>query len=157
MTSPTLFIVGIICAATLAGCNGESRTLDADLPQSAPKGASDPRAAKYERNVYQVAQGARYFTWYGCGQCHGGEAQGIRNLGDTVWVHGGDLDQVYGFIAHGHPGVLGRYGERIPAEQLWQLTAYVRNLPQLTPERRRRQDLDQAGEPQASRWAGPIQ
>lgn len=127
----------------------------ADLPQTAPNGAEDPRAAKYERNVYQVAQGGRYFTWYGCGGCHGGDAKGRLDLGDRVWTHGGDLDQVYGFIAHGHPGPQ-PYGARIPAEQLWQITAYVRNLPRLTPERRRRQDLDQTGEPQASAWAGPV-
>lgn len=151
--SPLLFCIS--AALLLAGCNGESRTLGADLPVTAPTGPHDPRAAKYERNVYQIAQGGRYFTWYGCGQCHGGGTQGVRNLGDTSWKHGGDLDKVYGSIAQGHPGA--RYGERIPPEQLWQITAYVRNLPRLTPERRRRQDLDQTGEPQAGNWTGPVQ
>lgn len=144
----------ISTALLLAGCNGESRTLGADLPVTPPNGPNDPRAARYERNVYQVAQGGRYFAWYGCGQCHGGDAQDTRNLGDTRWKHGGDLDKVYRFIADGHPGA--RYGERIPPEQLWQITAYVRNLPRLAAERRRRQDLDQVGEPQAGIWTGPV-
>ena len=112
--------------------------------------------AAYERNVYQVAQGGRYFTWYGCGECHGGNARGTLNLGDTAWAHGGNLDQVFSYIAHGHRGALAPYGDRIPAEQLWQITAYVRNLPQLQPEKRRRQDLDQIAEPQGERWTGPL-
>jgi len=144
------------CACLLAGCSGESRTLGADLPQTAPKGAQDPRAAQYERNVFQVSQGGRYFTWYGCGACHGGEAGGALNLNDKIWVHGSDLDQVYAYIARGHPGALAHYGERIPAEQLWQITAYVRTLPQLPPEKRRRQDVDMVGEPQGAKWTGPV-
>jgi cytochrome c oxidase cbb3-type subunit 3 len=141
----------------LSACNRESRTTAADLPQTPPMGAHDPRAARYERNAYQVAQGGRYFTWYGCGGCHGGGAKGVLDLGDTRWAHGSDLDRVYAFIAGGHPGRHARYGERIPPEQLWQITAYVRNLPQLAPERRRRQDLEQVGEPQGRIWAGPVQ
>lgn len=146
-----------LCVLALAGCGGESRTVGPDLPQTAPISGQDPRAARYERNVYQVAQGGRYFTWYGCGGCHGGDAKGVLNLGDKIWAHDDDLDQVYAFIARGHPGDLARYGERIPTEQLWQITAYVRNLPRLTPERRRRQDVDQTGEPRGSNWPGPVQ
>ncbi len=145
----------IVLPAT--GCSAESRSAGPDLPQTAPTGAQDPRAAAYERNLYQVAQGGRYFTWYGCSGCHGGNAQGARNLGDRAWVHGGDLDQVYGFIASQHPGTPAGYGSRIPTEQLWQITAYVRNLPRLTPEKRRRQDVDEVGEPQGSNWTGPVQ
>lgn len=141
----------------LASCGQESRTVGPDLPQTAPNGPQDPRAAKYEGNAYQVAQGGRYFTWYGCGACHGADAQGGRDLRDKVWRHGSELNQVYAFIAHGHPGPLARYGARIPTEQLWQITAYVRSLPQLTPEKRRRQDLDEVGEAQGTRWTGPVQ
>lgn len=143
-------------ALALAGCGGESRTLGPDLPQTAPTGAQDPRAARYERNGYQLAQGGRYFAWYGCAECHGGEARGALNLGDKVWTHGSALDQVYGFIATRHPGNPPGYGTRIPAEQLWQVTAYVRTLSTLKPEKRRRQDLDQVGEAQGSNWPGPV-
>lgn len=144
----------VLCALALAGCSAESRTVGADLPQTEPTGAQDPRAARYERNAYQVAQGGRYFTWYGCGGCHGSDAAGALNLNDTLWAHGSDLDQVYRFIAQGHGDA--RYGERIPTEQLWQITAYVRTLPQLKPEKRRRQDVDQVGEAQGDNWTGPV-
>ncbi|KTF69374.1 hypothetical protein ACNFJ7_04650 [Sphingomonas sp. HT-1] len=51
-----------LMALMVAGCSAESRSAGPDLPQTGPTGAQDPRAARYERNVYQVAQGGRYFT-----------------------------------------------------------------------------------------------
>jgi cytochrome c oxidase cbb3-type subunit 3 len=139
-----------------AGCSKEARTLGPDLPVTPPNGPADPRAAKYEKNVYQVAQGGRYFTWYGCASCHGSEADGAANLSDRSSIHGTTFDQTYAFIADGHGRKLWTDNKRIPAEQLWQLTAYSRSLPQLALERRRRQDLDQIGEPQGSVWAGAV-
>jgi cytochrome c oxidase cbb3-type subunit 3 len=148
--------LALALVAMSAGCSKESRTLGPDLPQTPPAGAYDPRAAKYEGNVYQISQGGRYFKWFGCAGCHGSDAKGGLNLGDMQSAHGGDLEDVYVFIARGHPGDLGGYGDRIPAEQLWQLTAYVRSLPELTPERRRRQDLDQTGEAKGRSWSGVV-
>jgi mono/diheme cytochrome c family protein len=147
--------IALASLVMIAGCTKETRTVGPDVAQTPPNGAEDPRAAKYE-NVFQVAQGGRYFTWYGCGGCHGSDAEARLDLGDEQWTHGEGVDQVYAFIASGHPGELASYGDRISAEQLWQLTAFVRSLPKLAPERRRRQDLDQIGEPQGSTWSGPV-
>jgi cytochrome c oxidase cbb3-type subunit III len=150
-----VFLAGLL-ALPIASCNAESRTAGADLPQTAPSGPDDPRIASYQRNLYQIAQGGRYFTWYGCGGCHGAGARGALNLGDQAWRHGAGFDQVYAYIAKRHPGTPAGYAARIPVEQLWQVTAYVRTLPQLPAEKRRRQDLDQVGEPQGSNWSGPV-
>ena len=144
----------LLMALVLAGCGKEARTLTADLPQTPPHGADDPRIPKYESSAYQIAQGGRYFGWYGCGGCHAAGAKGVLDLGDGRWRHGGAFDQVYGFIASGHPGPLARYGDRIPAEQLWQIAAYVRNLTKVPADRRRRQDHDAESEPQGSTWTG---
>lgn len=107
------------CALLLPGCGQESRAIGPDVPQTAPRAAEDSRAARYEGNVYQVAQGGRYFAWYGCGACHGRQASGPANLADGAWVHGGALNQVYHFIASGQPHGDGPYAPRIAAEQLW--------------------------------------
>ena len=146
-------LLGLLAAA----CSREARTVGPDLPQTPPNGRADPRAAKYEQNAYQISQGGRYFTWYGCGACHASDAKGVLNLGDEYWKHGGSLTDVYATIAHGHPGALAHLGDRIPTEQLWQITAYARTLHTLNPDQRRRQDLDQAGEPQGDNWSGPLQ
>jgi cytochrome c oxidase cbb3-type subunit 3 len=48
------------------------------------------------------------------------------------------------------------YEQRIPPLVLWEITAYVRKLPDTKPDQRRRQDLDQNGEPQGDHWSGPM-
>lgn len=111
---------------------------------------------RYQGNAYQISQGGRYFAWYGCGGCHGNDASGDMTLQDRRHRHGDGFDEVYRFVASGHPGDEAHYGERIPVEQLWQITAYVRDLPMIEPAKRRRQDVDAVGEPQGSRWSGPM-
>jgi mono/diheme cytochrome c family protein len=138
----------------LNACSKESRTLGPEQPRTPPNGLGDPRAAFFEGNAYQVSQGGRYFSWYGCGGCHGDDAQKPNNLAGDLEQHPRSFDNVYTLIA-GHPGSI-RYGDRIPVEQLWQITASVRSLPGTKPELRRRQDLDEAGEPQGSNWQGPV-
>lgn len=146
----------ILALVLLVACSKEGRTLASDQPQTPPISAADPRAARYEGNAYQVAQGGRYFIWYGCGQCHGSGAQGVLDLGDGRWRHGGSVDRVYAFIAQGHAGALADYGRRIPVEQLWQMTAYIRGLASNDPAKNRRDSLDAKGEPQGALWTGAL-
>lgn len=134
----------------LSSCSQESRALGPDQPQTAPRAAHDPRAPGYDGSAYQIAQGGRYFTWYGCGGCHGADATGVRDLK----AYGGGVEQVYLAIVQRH----GRadYGARVPVEQVWQIAAYVRELGRTDPTKRRRQDLDLSGEPQGNSWSGPV-
>lgn len=137
----------------LGACSREQRALDPDQPLTPPSGPKDPRTAHILGNQYLISSGGRYFTWYGCGQCHGLGAKGVLDLGDQNWRHGSSVDAVYRIIAEGH----GKLGARIPIEELWQLTAYVKALPSYDPSYRHRQDVDQVGEPQADNWQGPVQ
>ncbi|WP_137787807.1 c-type cytochrome [Sphingomonas sp. 3P27F8] len=147
-----------ICAvlAAVAACSAEKRPAAPSQPQTPPTGPEDPRISAYENNSYQLSQGGRYFAWYGCSACHAQRGGGGRDLADKKWVYGGEFDQVYRTIA-GHGGLTVKPGQSIPPEQLWQLSAYVRSLNQIDPAKRRRQDLDQAGEPQADNWSGPVE
>jgi mono/diheme cytochrome c family protein len=152
------YAIALAAAATLlTGCAREARTLASDQPQTPPDGPSDPRAARYDGNYYQVSQGGLYFTWYGCSGCHGTEAKGALDLSDGRWLHGGTIDAVYASIATGHPVSLARYGERIPVEQLWQISAFVRDLARNDPAKNRRGAFDQQGQPQGDAWRGPVQ
>lgn len=150
------FVACAWCAPLLliGACSQEARDIGPAVPQTAPNGAADPRIPYYQGNLYQLSQGGRYFAWYGCAGCHAEGAPGGRNLADGQWRRGSTFDRVYGAIATGH-GAL-RYGERIAPEQLWQITAYVRDLPLHTPEKRRRLSVDQVNEPQGRSWAGPV-
>lgn len=154
MRGATILILALASLPALAACSREARNLGPSLPQTAPTGNADPRIAAYQSNLYQVAQGGRYFSWYGCSGCHDDGAPGAANLPDGQWRHGGGFAEVYQAIARHRPGH--DYERTIPIEQLWQLTAYVRDLPRHFPEKRRRTSLDQKGEPQGSRWSGPL-
>lgn len=134
---------GVLVVACLfaGGCSSEQRALSSEQPLSVPHGPHDPRIVMVESNPYQMAQGGRYFTWYGCGACHGNKGK--------HWLPA-PFERVYARI--GHRG----FDRRVPVEQRWQIAAYVRSLQAIDPIRRRRQDVDQKGEPMSSQWTGPL-
>lgn len=144
----------LILLFALSACSKEARSLGPAVPQTPPHGPSDPRIAQYQDNVFQISQGGRYFSWYGCGACHSDALPGVRNLADRHWTRGSGFDRVYAAIVQRHPAQ--RYAVKVPTEQLWQITAYVRDLPTHYPEKRHRQDVDQVGEPQGASWTGPV-
>lgn len=146
-------ILAPVALLAVAACRDEARNLGPRPPQTIPVGNVDPRIPAYQANLYQVAQGGRYFAWYGCSGCHDDSARGAANLSDGRWHRGGGFADVYRAIARHRPAPA--YEETVPVEQLWQLTAYVRDLPAHHPEKRRRVSLDQRGEPQGSQWSGP--
>lgn len=148
--------VAAILLVTVAACTKESRTIGPEQPQTPPNGPADPRTRYFEGNAYQVSQGGRYFTWYGCGSCHGDNAAGTLDLAVDLRQRPLRFDQLYSAIARGHVHIGIDYGSKIPTEQLWQISAYVASLPRLKPERRHREDLDEAGEPRGVTWSGPV-
>lgn len=143
----------MLLALVLYGCSREARKLGPELPQTAPAGNSDPRISSYQDNFYQLSEGGRYFSWYGCSLCHGEDSVGDRSLADSRWIYGGGFADVYRAIVQRHPEE--NYASRIASEQLWQITAYVRDLPGHHPEKRRRLFLDQRSEAQGDSWRGP--
>ena len=143
-----------VAAFSLSACRQEARDIGPAVPQTRPNGPEDKRIAALQQNAYQIAQGGRYFAWYGCQACHAESAAGVLNLSDGTWRHGGSFDRVFAAIADSHGRLA--YSVRVPAEQLWQITAYVRDLPLHTPEKRRRGMVDQKAEPVGSAWSGPM-
>ncbi len=146
-------IASIGALLALCACSNEARQVGPTPPQTLPAGDNDPRIAQYQANLNQVSQGGRYFAWYGCSRCHTESADKVLNLADSDWRYGFGFAHVYDAITARH----GRldYGRRIPVEQLWQITAYVRDLSSHTPEKRRRVALDQRAEPVGDNWQGP--
>jgi cytochrome c oxidase cbb3-type subunit 3 len=128
-----------ICAALLvAACEREKRDFD-----PGPEGArlersmsGADRMQEYERNAHALATGKRLWTWYNCSGCHanGGGGSSGPALMDTQWIHGWDAASIYKSIADGRPNGMPAFRGRIPEDQLWQLTAYVRSLSGLAPE-----------------------
>jgi cytochrome c oxidase cbb3-type subunit 3 len=91
--------------------------------------ARDPRAAGYEGNAFQVAQGARYYAWMNCAGCHANGGGGMGPpLMDGEWRYGGTMEQIAATIVQGRPNGMPSFRGRLTEQQVWQLAAFVRSL-----------------------------
>ena len=89
----------------------------------------DPRAAAYYDNADAVNTGKRLFGQYNCSGCHSNGGGGIGpSLMDDEWIYGGRLEQIHQTLVEGRPNGMPAWGGKIPDEQLWQLSAYVRSM-----------------------------
>jgi cytochrome c oxidase cbb3-type subunit 3 len=112
----------------------ESPEQDLRLSSLRPGPADDAPGAeigkRYERNAYQVSQGARYYVWFNCNGCHANGGGGMGPpLMDDRWIYGGEIQQIAATILQGRPNGMPSFRGRIPDEQAWQIAAYVRSLP----------------------------
>ena len=68
-----------------------------------------------------------------CAACHGPDGKGnpllgAPNLTDKVWLHGWGEDAIVAMVTNGKTNVMPAHGERLTAEQIHVLTAYVWGL-----------------------------
>ncbi|HEY4212601.1 MAG TPA: c-type cytochrome [Steroidobacteraceae bacterium] len=89
----------------------------------------DPRADRYYDNPEAVNTGKRLFGQYNCSGCHSNGGGGMGPpLMDDEWIYGGRLEQIHQTLIEGRPNGMPAWGGKIPDEQLWQLSAYVRSM-----------------------------
>jgi cytochrome c oxidase cbb3-type subunit 3 len=132
----------VIFALALLGCKRERRTFsDMSGPTPADNGITmselQPGPAvihsniqnPYEDNAYAVAEGKRLFDQMNCSGCHSHGGGGIGPpLTDDDWIYGSDPQNIFATIAEGRPNGMPSFRGRIPSQQIWELTAYVRAL-----------------------------
>jgi cytochrome c oxidase cbb3-type subunit III len=136
--------VASAAAALLAACNWNPQS--AALPAQQPDHRSvidsaldpgvdhslvttDPRAAAYFNNADSVNTGKRLFAQYNCSGCHSNGGGGMGpDLMDDVWIYGGRLEQIHQTLVEGRPNGMPSWGGKVPDQQLWQISAYVRSL-----------------------------
>ena len=68
-----------------------------------------------------------------CAACHGADGKGnpmlgAPNLTDKVWLHGWGEDAIVAMVTNGKTNVMPAHAERLSAEQIHVLTAYVWGL-----------------------------
>jgi cytochrome c oxidase cbb3-type subunit 3 len=146
----------VVLAMSAGGCQAEKRAVGPAPPLSAPNGVADQRQITFQTNAFELAEGGRWFRWYGCGQCHAEDSQGPSKLTDDVWRSGGATADIYRAVASGRPPQMPAYGGRMSPQQVWQLAAYVQGLHRLKPQVRQRQSNAQAGEPSGAQWGGAL-
>ena len=94
---------------------------DRDLPEVTNPFAADPNG---------IMEGRRLFVWYNCSGCHGGRAGGGMgpSLRDATWIYGNSHREVFNSIAEGRAYGMPAWGTKLPVEQIWMLTAYIKSL-----------------------------
>lgn len=92
----------------------------------APPGSQSP----YHDNRSALAEGRRLFVQFNCSGCHGGRAGGGMgpSLRDEDWLYGNSDERIYNSIAQGRGRGMPAWGTRIPSDEIWKLTAYVKSL-----------------------------
>ena len=89
----------------------------------------DPRAAQYYDNATAVNDGKRLFNQYNCSGCHSNGGGGMAPaLMDDEWIYGDRLEQIHQTLVEGRPNGMPAWGGKIPDDQLWELSAYVRSM-----------------------------
>lgn len=75
-------------------------------------------------------RGKRLYVAMNCAGCHAYDGTGNMgpNLADPYWIYGGTPAAIYRSIDQGHPKGMPAWGDVLPPESIWQLTAYVGSL-----------------------------
>jgi cytochrome c oxidase cbb3-type subunit 3 len=113
-----------------------------DLQPGGPSPDAATQSA-YDENAWAISEGKRYYEWFNCVGCHahGGGGMGPP-LMDSRWIYGSEPENVFATIMQGRPNGMPSFRGRIPRQQAWQITAYVRSLAGLTPSDARSQRDD---------------
>jgi mono/diheme cytochrome c family protein len=153
--STTLFVMTASCRESDAAPPDPARQAIVPAPQATRTGMSDggdslrfvlhdenlavgfPLAGKFLtlRNPYDgdkkaIATGGQLFVAYNCIDCHGADGAGAMgpSFQDGRWHFGGSAGAVFESISEGRPDGMPSWGGRISNDQIWMLTAYVRQL-----------------------------
>lgn len=136
------FAATLMAFLAMAGCKQQARQLRdepsqramlyAGAPPTIEPGGPVPRIdirSPYEGNAYAISEGQRLFSWYNCSGCHFHGGGGIGPpLMNKELIYGSEPDSIFESIAKGRPRGMPMWGARIPANQIWQIVAYVRSL-----------------------------
>lgn len=74
-----------------------------------------------------AAQGKLLFGTMNCAGCHGYQLTGGMgpDLTDTAWLYGGKAGEIFHTIADGTPRGMPAWKDKLTAEQIWQIVAYI--------------------------------
>lgn len=84
----------------------------------------------YEGNAYQLNQGKRLYSWFGCATCHGADGGGgiAPSFLDGWWLYGPEMVSIAASIRDGRPHGMPPFRDKMTTEQIWQLAGYIRTV-----------------------------
>ncbi|WP_184455696.1 c-type cytochrome [Rhizobium aethiopicum] len=83
----------------------------------------------YESTAYDLSQGKRLYSWFGCPTCHGDGRGGTGpSFLDGWWFYGSEMVSVVASIRDGRPHGMPAFANQMTSDQIWQLAGYVRTI-----------------------------
>ena len=99
-------------------------------PQPGPDHPLQPPKNPYGMDPNVLQEGRKLFIYFNCYGCHGGRAGGGMgpSLRDAAWLYGNKEEDIFDSISEGRPHGMPAWGTKLPAQQIWKLTAYIKSL-----------------------------
>ncbi|OWV92850.1 cytochrome C oxidase subunit III [Rhizobium sp. R72] len=83
----------------------------------------------YAYNAYDLSQGKRLYSWFGCPSCHGdGRGASGPSFLDGWWLYGPGLTSIVASIRDGRPHGMPAFSEKMTIDQIWQLAGYIQTI-----------------------------
>lgn len=83
----------------------------------------------YESTAYDLNQGKRLYSWFGCPTCHGDGRGGTGpSFLDGWWFYGSEMVSVVASIRDGRPHGMPAFAKQMTSDEIWQLAGYVRTI-----------------------------
>ena len=134
----------VVGVGALVGWSREGRTYRLDPPLSsefekirlmpndisgAPPEVYFKLGEPYENTAYDLSQGKRLYSWFGCAACHGdGRGGAGPSFLDGWWLYGPEMVSVVASIRDGRPHGMPAFRDKMTIDQIWQLAGYVRTI-----------------------------
>jgi cytochrome c oxidase cbb3-type subunit 3 len=83
----------------------------------------------YETTAFDLGQGKRLYSWFGCFACHG-EGTGGKGPSfiDGWWLYGPSMVSIVASIRDGRPHGMPAFKNRMTSDEIWQLAGYLKSL-----------------------------
>ncbi len=83
----------------------------------------------YEAGSFELSQGKRLYSWFGCAACHGyGQGGKGPSFIDGWWLYGPGLVSIVASIRDGRPHGMPAFGDKMTTDEIWQLAGYIKSL-----------------------------
>jgi cytochrome c oxidase cbb3-type subunit 3 len=140
MHDPIMLGIAIAAALCAAGCaTGSTEAANTGSPPAVeipvgpipgPGRAPAVPTNPYSANNVALSEGRQLFVRYNCYGCHGGHGGGGMgpSLRDPAWIYGDSDALVFDSIAQGRAHGMPAWGTKIPQDQIWKLTAYIKSM-----------------------------
>lgn len=151
-----LGLLTAVALTALAGCGGDpvarptppggepvQGVRQVPLRPGEPMAAQAARENPHAGNQAAVEDGRRLYQWMNCVGCHfdGGGGMGPP-LMDEKWIYGSAPEQIFDTIVNGRPNGMPAYGDKLAADEIWRIVAYVETLERPADEDDRQKGAD---------------